>query len=361
LVDGFRHSKENERDTMPRGNQVARQWQLLQFLGHPTGLTVDDAAQRLSRTVRTIWRDLRVLQEAGFPIYDEPAANGRRGVWKVEAAFQDRLPVPLTLAELVALLISRDLLAPAGPSPCGPAVASVFDKIKALLTPRALALVDRMRGTVGVRAPGAKLQAPSAELVPTIQAAMLDRRALQLHYYSQSRDAETVRRVDPYHLTYFNGGLYLIGHCHLRHAVRIFAIERIRSIEPLDAAFAVPEDFDAERFLARAWGILQGDLATVQVIFSPAVAPYIRERLWHSSQELRALPGGRLEMTLRVADTLEVRRWLLGFGTDAEVVAPASLRETLRGQADALSRMLAAPRKPPARMGARRRRAAVSG
>ncbi len=66
-------------------------------------------------------------------------------------------------------------------------------------------------------------------------------------------------------------------------------------------------------------------------------------------------------MTLQVADTLEVRRWLLGFGIDAEVIAPTSLREALHRQAAELSRMLAAPRKPPARMGARHRRAAASG
>jgi len=62
-----------------------------------------------------------------------------------------------------------------------------------------------------------------------------------------------------------------------------------------------------------------------------------------------------------VADTLEVRRWLLGFGTDADVVAPTALREALRRQAEQLSRMLAAPRKPAARMGARHRRVAASG
>ncbi|MBI3630200.1 MAG: WYL domain-containing protein [Candidatus Rokubacteria bacterium] len=52
--------------------------------------------------------------------------------------------------------------------------------------------------------------------MPGIQQALLERRSLQVRYYSMSRDAETDRRVDPYHLTYFNGGLYLIGYCHLR-------------------------------------------------------------------------------------------------------------------------------------------------
>jgi predicted DNA-binding transcriptional regulator YafY len=144
---------------MPRGNQLVRQWQLLQFLARPGGLTVADAAGQLGCTVRTVWRDLRVLQDANFPIYDDrDNGHGRHGVWRVDRSFQDR--APLSLPELVALLMSRDLLGPAGASPLGPAVASVFAKIRALLSARALEVIDRMRATVGVRALGAKLQAP---------------------------------------------------------------------------------------------------------------------------------------------------------------------------------------------------------
>ncbi len=344
---------------MPRGNQLARQWQLLQLLGRLSGLPVGQAAHNLGCSVRTVWRDLRVLQDAGFPIYDEPAADGRRGVWKVEPGLQKRLPVPLSLSELVALLVSRDLLAPAGAGPFGPAVTSVFEKIRALLTPRALDLIDRMRAQVGVRALGAKLQLGAADRVPGIQQALLERRSLQVRYYSMSRDAETDRRVDPYHLTYFNGGLYLIGYCHLRQAVRIFAVERIRALEPLAMTFTVPDTFNAAEYLKDAWGLIRGGLVAARVVFSRAVAPYIRERLWHPSQEIRQLPGGRLELRLRVADTLELRRWLLGFGADAEVITPTALREALLREGEKLVAALVPRRKPPARMGGAPRR--VSG
>ena len=60
---------------MPRGNQLSRQWRLLQLLDAPAGVTVEDAARDLDCVVRTIWRDLRVLQDAGFPIYDEAQAK----------------------------------------------------------------------------------------------------------------------------------------------------------------------------------------------------------------------------------------------------------------------------------------------
>ena len=61
---------------MPRGNQLTRQWQLLQLLDRPAGVVVDDAAGELGCAVRTVWRDLQVLQAAGFPIYDERMADG---------------------------------------------------------------------------------------------------------------------------------------------------------------------------------------------------------------------------------------------------------------------------------------------
>src|SRR5207247_3371058 len=182
--------------------------------------------------------------------------------------------------------------------------------------------------------------------LPTIPTALAERRTLRTRYYSASRDSEDLREVDPYHLTLHNGGLYLVGHCHLRDAVRIFAVERMRTVELTRTRFDVPASFDAEKYLAGAWGILRGDLVTVRVVFARGLARYIRERVWHPSQKLRDLPDGRLEMTLQVADTLEVRRWILGYGVEAEVVEPQTLRATLRDGAEALAAKLAGEHAP---------------
>ncbi len=76
----------------------------------------------------------------------------------------------------------------------------------------------------------------------------------------------------------------------------------------------------------------------------PRCGPNFKDRLWHPSQKFRDLPAGRLEVTLRVADTLEVRRWILGHGPEAEVAEPAALREALRQEAEALAQKLAPTR-----------------
>ncbi len=107
---------------MPRGNQLARQWQLLQLIDQPAGIAVDDAARKLDCTVRTIWRDLSALQKAGFPLYDDKGADGRRSLWKLEEQFTLGLPVKLSLAETAALVMSRELL------------TSAFDKIGRVLS-----------------------------------------------------------------------------------------------------------------------------------------------------------------------------------------------------------------------------------
>ena len=69
---------------MARGNQLERQWRLLQLIDRPAGVTVEDAASALDCHVRTIWRDVGVLDRAGFPIYDEKSGDGSRTVWRVD-------------------------------------------------------------------------------------------------------------------------------------------------------------------------------------------------------------------------------------------------------------------------------------
>ena len=88
----------NPATLMPRGNQLARQWRLLHLIDRPVGVTVEDAAVELDCTVRTICRDLSVLQQAGFPIYDTKAADGRRGLWRITEDFKLKLPLRLSLA-----------------------------------------------------------------------------------------------------------------------------------------------------------------------------------------------------------------------------------------------------------------------
>ncbi len=79
----------------------------------------------------------------------------------------------------------------------------------------------------------------------------------------------------------------------------------------------------------------------VVVRFAPTVAARVAETRWHPSQELARQPDGSLRWTATVSGTREVRIWILGWGPDAEVLEPATLREEIAGMVRAAAEQYA--------------------
>ena len=82
------------------------------------------------------------------------------------------------------------------------------------------------------------------------------------------------------------GGLYLIALDHARQELRTFAVERIRKVELTRKRFAPLPAARLDELQASAFQLIQGEPQLVRVWFSAAQAPYVRERVWHSSQEI---------------------------------------------------------------------------
>ncbi|MBI1893791.1 MAG: HTH domain-containing protein, partial [Candidatus Rokubacteria bacterium] len=140
---------------MPRGDQLIRQWCLLQVLENRVGQTVEELAADLKCSVRTVWRDLRVLQAVGFPLTD--LRDGKRSRWQFVEGYRSKLPVPFTLTELLALHWGRDLLVPFRGTPVRDALGSALEKIRSLLPPQAIAYLEAMGEVVSVRGVRMKL------------------------------------------------------------------------------------------------------------------------------------------------------------------------------------------------------------
>jgi len=89
--------------------------------------------------------------------------------------------------------------------------------------------------------------------------------------------------------------------------------------------FEIPPDFNFEEFRKTAFNVIWGEPQEVMIRFSPAQAPYIKERTWHPSQHIETEDDGSIVLTMHVADRDEVKRWLIGFGAEAEVIEPDEL------------------------------------
>jgi predicted DNA-binding transcriptional regulator YafY len=141
------------------------------------------------------------------------------------------------------------------------------------------------------------------------------------------------REVDPYRLWYAAGGLYLIGYCHLRKDVRMFAVERVRSISLTDHPYQLPLGFDIEAYVQDALMVMRGRRIEAELLFTKKAAAWVRDKMWHLSQQLSPQKDGRLRMTLRVADTEELTGWVLSFGSQVRVIRPDALRQKVEEEA----------------------------
>jgi len=154
-----------------------------------------------------------------------------------------------------------------------------------------------------------------------------------MRYYTASRDTTNRREVDPYRLRYIDGALYMIGHCHLRRDVRMFAVERIRSLTITDRPCQMPLNFDVDAYVRDALVVMRGKPIEVELLFDRPTTAWAKDREWHPSQQVIMSKDGRLAMTLRVADTRELVGWILHFGSGVRVLQPESLREQVREEA----------------------------
>ncbi len=324
---------------MARNEQLSRQWHILRRLEARRGVTLRELAAALpddvAKHLRTLRRDLEALETAGYPLLTERLDGQTR--WRLLDGA--RAPaIGFSPTELMALAVTRDLLRPLEGTAIRSALDSALTKATAALPPGGPELVRQMRDWLSVHLGPYKSYRKHRDTIDRLTRAVAERRTVQIRYFTASRQVTTRREVDPYRLRYAGAALYLDGYDHLRRRLRTFAVERIRSLTVTDHAFQLPLGFDLDQALGDALVVMQGPPVSLELVFDKATAAWVRDRIWHPSQRLAALSGGRLRMTLRIADTRELLGWILGFGRGVKVLRPAELRDRVRAEAQAVSR-----------------------
>jgi len=317
---------------MSRNDRLARQWKIIQsMLSSQSGRTVADLAAELESNLRTVYRDLEALQAAGFPICTR-RADGKT-LWSLLDTVKKNIPVPFSLTELMALYFSRDLLKALHDTVFKDSLESLFLKIRATLPPQSAAFLHKLQQPIQVTQKQYKEHALSRATIDKINEAALAQRSVSIVYFAMSRRKQTRRQVDPYRVWFFNGTFYLVGYCHLRKEIRVFALDRIRQMELTDSYFTVPDDFDVEDLFGASFGVFKGAPEEVVICFAPSVAGYIQERVWHPSQRVEQHSDGSLLFQAQIAVNQELVFWILSWGAAAEVLAPPALRQWLLSEA----------------------------
>jgi predicted DNA-binding transcriptional regulator YafY len=330
---------------VPRNQEVIRQWKLLHALESSRhGATIDGLARELEVTTRTIRRDLAALQEAGFPLYDERDESGRTR-WRIDGRVLKGLETGFTLAELSALYLSRNLLEAVAGTPFQRDLTNAFARLEKLLSPRMRQFLDRLPAVLAAKpGPRARGGETSAEIVARLLDATLHLRVARMRYHSVSSGRVKDYRLHPYRLAFAQGGLYLLAFVPEYGGIRTFAVDRISSVS-LEKQTFTPRQPIGDDVFANSLGVNTGPAERVEIEFDARVAPYVRARVWHASQQLQEMDNGRVILVMHVCHDWALRSWILSWGPYARVTAPERLaKEILSDIQSAEARYTAAGR-----------------
>lgn len=303
--------------------------------------TLLDYCEQFGINLRTAYRDTYFLRERlGAPLeYDRK----RGGYRYTDGSF--RLPtIRLSEGELFALYLAEKALHSYAGAPCEDELRAAFRKLCMALPDEVTVDLSGFAETVSFD--GGPTRPVEAETYRQALQAVQDRRSLRLRYYAASRDEETARTVDPYHLHNGAGDWYLIAFDHGRADYRDFALSRIRAVTTTEETFTLRDDFDRAAYLANQFGGFRGvDPVEVVVQFDPFQARWMREKRWPGETGREEHADGALTLRLTVTNLDGVRRWVLQYGRHATVLAPPELRAAVAEEAGKMAARYAETRE----------------
>lgn len=269
---------------------------------------------------------LRYSREKGGYCYEDPT-YGLPSVFLQEGEL---------LAILLAEQVTRQYLGTPLEAPLRAAIA----KISRYLPERVQVELGAVTETFYL-AGGSTVEVP-VRLMAEMQRAIRERRVVRIRYYTAHRDEVGEREVEPHFLTNVRGDWMVVTWDRSRDGDRVFMLSRIQEAEVLDQHFTRrealrPEGYSAPMFLTEhTW-----EASEVVLRFDSYQARWIRERTWHPSQRIEEQEDGGLILRLTVAGEGDLLRWILGYGSHVEVLAPARLRSLVEEEVVRLAALYA--------------------
>ena len=315
---------------MARGDSLLRQWELIKVLqSHRFGVSTEELAVRLECNKRTVQRDLGVLQDI-FPIHYEQRDRGKR-FWNLAGNTIESDKLQLTMTEMISLFLSQQLLLPLSGTQFGDGLQTALQKIRALLPERALTYFEGLDESFFIKSLAHHDYSNQDREIRTLNRAILNHKAVKVIYRSASKGREVISEFHPYGMVLLHASLYCIGYLACYDEVRTLKVARIKTVTSLGKIFNKPLDFSLASHLQGAFGVFRSQSRQkIRVEFTGWAATNVREIQWHPSQKILPNDGKKIIVTFELGNTVEFKRWVLGFGRYARVVSPPALAEEIR-------------------------------
>jgi len=317
-----------------RGRQLLRVLKLIKLFEHSRyGMTINELCREMTVTRRTLYRDLEMVEDAGYRFVKEGGGGGLSKKWRFPPGMRKAPDKPYTESELLSLYFCMNLLQPFRGTPLRDGLESLLAKIEATFTEEEREYFGDLVFTHVAKMTPSKDYRRHAASVGALSRACLEHKKVEVTYRAGDDQSKTYA-FSPYCIAYYGGELYTIGWSDLRQSVRTLRVDRIRVIKPLAQKFERPKDFDPEDYLGRSFGIYsEGEQEKVEIEFAKEASRTVLEREWHPTQRIEQGAGGKVTLKMTVQGLHEVARWVLYHAPYARAIEPKELRQIVGANA----------------------------
>lgn len=295
-------------------NKTERMLAIVLELQRKSWVRAEDLATTFEMSVRTIYRDMQALSEAGVPLLGSPG----QGYSLMEGYFLP--PVHFTASEAVALLIGTDFVEQQFGQHYRYNAEVARRKIESILPDIVREQSDPMREGIRLLA---QQRTPATiddrQYIEPIGQAIVQKRKLQFGYSKPHQSAIT-RIVCPYGLAFNTNHWVLVAYCELRQDIRHFRLSRISDLVELEQSFVLPEHFTLSEYRPP-----DDRRIVIRLQFEPHMTERIQEAGNFYIEKIEEELSATI-VTLRVRQVEDVLFWILSWGDQVTVLEPASLR-----------------------------------
>jgi len=312
------------------------------LLARSQGATAVEIAENLGIDRRSAYRTIEALEELGYPVAEDERQPHRYRLMEGYGSWKWWVPVPsLSFDVEDAIILDWLFDSVSHVSPLADKALSLRKKLTLIGAATGAALEPKEGGAGKSKHSRTLIEAPlvakrlspdSKVTVDSLLAAISKKKICEVSYEARESGEIKTYEIHPLALFESEGGLYCFVLVPRYESIRILAIERIRELVPSDIPFTTPKDFDAEKRLSDPFGFIQDDPIPIIVRFSEDQAPYVKDRDWPESYHFEEDADGRLLMSFESGGIFGLKRWVLSWGNDAEILEPAWLREELRSE-----------------------------
>lgn len=315
--------------TYPPMNRIDRLTAILLQLQTRRLITAREVAERYGISLRTVYRDIRALEDAGVPIGSEP------GMGYFLSPGYHLPPVMFTNQEAWALLLGGKLVEKFSDLATNRHHACAMDKIKAVMDPSKRERLNALSAHIEViNPPLPRREGFPGDLLPDIQG-ILGRNQLIRIAYTSGYKAETTRRtIEPLGLCFYGNHWHLLAFCRLRQGYRDFRVDRIRSVTPLGEVFDASRRDDLSQRIA---SMVRGSEAKPACVrFDESIMPFVGEQKYYFGLVEEKTIERQVEMHFLTPSYDYLSHWLLSYVDTVEVVSPDALKASMAEHAKRL-------------------------